>query len=57
MKRKQKAEINARKKRNLVHPDASDSNEPREPIVILHDNDASISADFMVNTDTSYSNL
>ena len=45
-------DVKKRKKRNWVHPDG-DADDPKEPVVIFPENEASISADFRVDTDIS----
>ena len=52
LNKKHDHDVKKRKKRNWVHPDG-DADEPREPVVIFPENEASISADFRVDTDVS----
>ena len=52
LNRKEKKDIKSRRKRNWVHPDG-DISDAKEPVVILPDADANVSADFRVDTDIS----
>ena len=52
LNKKHDHDVKKRKKRNWVHPDG-DADDPKEPVVIFPENEASISADFRVDTDVS----
>ena len=52
LNKKHDHDVKKRKKRNLVHPDG-DADDPKEPVVIFPENEASFSADFRVDTDIS----